>query len=78
MIDVEEKLLRMISLEQLSKAVRQETPVCSRCLLTIDVIDKEILAEYRDIKVGGTRYTLVEPYCPRCGRLVKAKHYIIN
>jgi len=56
------------------KILRQERPQC--CGEVVDLFKSRM--SYRDIKVRGRRFTLLEPFCPICGRKVQASYSIIN
>jgi hypothetical protein len=56
------------------KILRQERPEC--CGEVIDLFKSRV--SYRHIKVRGRRFTLLEPFCPICGRKVQASYSITN
>lgn len=74
----EEKLLRAILDDQKrdrNYPVRQEY-FCDRCKLSIDILDPNIEADYRDVEIGGKTFTVAIPRCPVCYRLVEPQLYI--
>jgi len=56
------------------KILRQDRPQC--CGHEIDLFNTRM--SYRGIKVGGQKFTLLEPFCPVCGRKVHARYSVMN
>ena len=60
--------------DKLGKLVRQERPFC--CGTIIDLFVTTVA--FKEILVGKTPVTLLEPYCPNCGRKVKASFQVLS
>ena len=71
-----EKMLRWTI--QREGPVRQKPIFCPDCKREIDILDPDVRVSARDLDFGDYAYTVLDPYCPRCGRLVKARHYIVH
>jgi hypothetical protein len=56
------------------KILRQERPRC--CGTEINLYHSRVT--YRVILVRGQSFTLLEPFCPICGRKVQASYNIVN
>jgi hypothetical protein len=56
------------------KTFRQERPVC--CGNIIDLFKAHVT--FRDVTISGKSYTVLEPYCPSCGRKVQANYHTLS
>jgi ribosomal protein S27AE len=54
--------------------IRQEPPQC--CGKVIDLYNTDV--DFKDIKVSGNEFTLLEPLCPKCGTRVRANYHTIH
>jgi hypothetical protein len=59
---------------KLGKTFRQERPVC--CGKVIDLLQAHVT--FRDVTISGKSFTVLEPYCPSCGRKIKATYQILS
>lgn len=54
--------------------VRQERPRC--CGKEIDLLEARVT--FRDVRIHNRCFTIIEPYCPLCGKKVEAVFHAIN
>lgn len=54
--------------------IRQERPYC--CGAEIDLLEAKLT--FPEVRVQNRTFTLVEPYCPHCGRRVRALFQVLN
>jgi len=75
-IAAEQKLLLAVHMVNVFEGgfVRQERPKC--CGKEIDLTDT--LVDFKDVEVRGKSITLLEPYCPICGRKVAAIFNVLS
>ncbi len=77
----EEKLLRTIlklQAEDKGYPIKQDPPICPRCLIKVDIYDPSVKVQFRDIEIGGKVFTVAEPYCPMCFTKIKSDVQINN
>lgn len=75
-ISAEEKLLRTIvknEMDDKTRPLKQEIPVCQGCSLTVDIMDPAVRVDFRDIEVRGKNLVVAEPNCPKCGVRITAE-----
>jgi len=70
----EKKLLLAIYIEEIfeGKLFRQERPFC--CGLEIDLLAAKLT--FQEVKIQNHVFTLLEPFCPICGQVVKVIYHI--
>ncbi|MDD2335333.1 MAG: hypothetical protein PHD01_02010 [Geobacteraceae bacterium] len=72
----EKKLLLAIHGDEVfkGKIIRQERPFC--CGADIDLLEARLT--FVEVKIRNRIFTLLEPYCPLCGRKAKATFHLLN
>ena len=58
--------------------VRQEPAYCLHCRRPVDVLDLRVKTLLRDLELGGHTFTMVDPECPDCGRLLQVRYYVVH
>lgn len=72
----EKKLLLAVHGEEVFRGtiIRQWRPFC--CGAVIDLVEARLT--FVEVKIRNRTFTLLEPYCPLCGRKAKATFHLLN
>lgn len=72
----EKKLLLAIHGAEIfeGKIIYQERPIC--CGKEIDLLEARLT--FPEVRIQNKTFTLIEPYCPRCGKKVRVVYQVIN
>lgn len=75
-ISAEQKLILAVHMINVFEGnfIRQDRPRC--CGKDIDLTDTRV--ELRDVNIRGKSVTLLEPYCPTCGKKIEAVYNVLS
>ena len=74
-----ENLEKLLYLKLQSEGpVRQEPTYCLDCRRPVDVRKPGVKIRLRELDLGGHTFTMLDPHCPECGRLLKVRHYVVH
>ncbi|MDX9714062.1 MAG: hypothetical protein RBT37_01395 [Dissulfurispiraceae bacterium] len=74
----EEKLLKEIYKCKQKWLLHQRCCTCPECGLKADPYDQSIKVDFRDAVICGREITLLDVYCPGCGRLLQAEYDVVQ